>query len=359
MIKRSALDSAGYAAFVRDRNRALEILLQKTLLKNSDTLRGALTRVLEVVAHRYPMVATNFFFTNPATSALKSIEQGLDQVFHDAALQMTHDIMVLRRRAYLMTKAAEVEALSRVTGKKYKTHINRAQLDAIASKPLFGGEDTFTRMSLALNRIKRDIIDALELSKTMEEPVDAALERVRQTFPRSREYKRFPKELKEAEKKPEVDASDLFLDEQEWEDMVEDYMNKYIPKWRDPSVSGEKIEEGKYEGLYDWEGEQQVTQDFVDKVRSGEHEAAKENGITDFIHIAIVDDKTDECCLWRDGLTISEIEAKMDEHPDDECDGTVPPLHFNCRCRIAPFSEDIPEAPPSNIGDFEEWLLAK
>lgn len=319
---------------------------------------------MEVVAHRYPQITNNFYFTAAASNSLKSIEQALDQVFHELSLKVTDEVMRLRKRVFLLAKAAQTEALARTTGKKYKTHISKDQLNQVASKKTFQDDDLFLRINLGMNRIKRDIIDALELARTMEEPVDAALERVKASFPKAKIIKRPQRVLKEAKKKNEqeeftgADFSMLFLDEQEWATMVEEYKADFIPRWRDPAFAGEKAEEGEFAGLYDYQAEQQVTQEFVDLVRSGDHEAAKENGITDFVFIATVDDRTDECCKWRDGLTITEIEAKLDEHDDDECEGVVPPLHFNCRCRIEPFTADMPEAPPSSIGDFEAWLLA-
>ena len=91
-------------------------------------------------------------------------------------------------------------------------------------------------------------------------------------------------------------------------------------------------------------------------------DAAQENGITDFVWIAVVDDKTDLCCLWRDGLLTSEIQAKLSEHADDDAgcdlggDGLVPPLHFNCRCSIAPATDAVPKKPDVDYQSFDQWL---
>ena len=362
MIKRSALESKGYRDFVSDRNKVLEVLLRKSLLRCSDKLRATLTRVLEITSHVYPQITNNFYFTNPAQGAFKQLENSLEQVFHYLALEITNEQMNMRRKVYLLAHVGEVEALSRLTGKRYRTHIHRTHLDQIASKPNMRGEVLFNRMYLAVNRIKRDIIDALELSRTMEESIDAALERVKQSLPKPRLVKVSRRILKEAmtpdDEEDPLTHSDLFIDESEWDNMVNDYTYEFIPEWRNPlKTGGEKITEEEFNGLYPWEVEQELTQDFVDQVRSGEYDGAKASGVSNFVHIAVVDDRTDSCCLWRDGLTITEIEAKLDEH-DDDCEGTTPPLHFNCRCRLAPFSEDMPQVPESNIGDFNTWLLS-
>ena len=116
------------------------------------------------------------------------------------------------------------------------------------------------------------------------------------------------------------------------------------------------------EEYYAWEYERDITNDFVYAVREGAIEAAKENGITDFVWIAVVDDKTDACCLWRDGLLTSEIEAKLKEHEseDEDCNlggsGLVPPLHFNCRCSLAPATDAIPQKPEVDYASFDKWL---
>ncbi len=109
---------------------------------------------------------------------------------------------------------------------------------------------------------------------------------------------------------------------------------------------------------YTWEVEQEITEDFVKSVRDGTIDSAKEAGIEDFMWIAVLDSHTDECCKVRDGLSSSEIEKKIADGTIDgeECDAIVAPAHFNCRCDVAPMTNDLPETEASGLPDFNEWL---
>jgi hypothetical protein len=158
------------------------------------------------------------------------------------------------------------------------------------------------------------------------------------------------------------------IDEAAWKDMVDDYLHDYIPKWRAPEyvvdipITDPTITAEGREVWYAWEFERDLTQEFVQSVRDGQVGAAKEAGITDFVWIAVIDSVTDACCRWRDGLLVSEIEKELAQHQDedDECNleggGLTPPLHFNCRCALAPAQDNIPDRPSLEDPDFETWL---
>jgi hypothetical protein len=115
---------------------------------------------------------------------------------------------------------------------------------------------------------------------------------------------------------------------------------------------------GEEKERYTWEVEQELTEDFVQSVRSGEQEAAKAQGINDFMWIAILDKATDECCALRDGHSSSEIEDMLDQGKLDseDCDAIVAPGHFNCRCQSAPMTDDLPERVEIDYGSFDDWL---
>ena len=148
------------------------------------------------------------------------------------------------------------------------------------------------------------------------------------------------------------------VDDETWQDIVADYQKKYIPKFRGPDADTGILKPGEdEETYYGWEAEQNLTTDFVDKVRDGQIDAARENGINDFVFIAVIDDKTDDCCLSKDGKLISELQDNGGSNADGDCEGVIPPLHFNCRCTIAPVSDDLPEAEPrTTFEDFDTWL---
>ena len=154
------------------------------------------------------------------------------------------------------------------------------------------------------------------------------------------------------EEEPAVDFAMGFIDEAVWNEMVEFYKKEYVPTYQF------RIPKGAEDYWYkDFELEQDLTHDFVKSVRDGTLAAAKENGITDMMWIAVIDAKTDECCTWRHGLSSSEIEDQLKgEHSDDDCEEIVPPAHYYCRCTIAPMVDSMSEAPESNQKEFDEWL---
>jgi hypothetical protein len=174
--------------------------------------------------------------------------------------------------------------------------------------------------------------------------------------------------LAEADKPIKTDIAIDHIDENAWADMVDAYKDEYIPKWRAPEyivdipVTDPTMTATGEEVWYAWEFERDLTNEFVKSVRDGQVDGANQAGITDFVWVAIIDSATDACCRWRDGLLISEIEKQLDEHKDDdeECDldddGLTPPLHFSCRCTLAPATDNIPDKPNADTKDFEEWL---
>lgn len=357
-------DSSRYRSFISKRDKALEKLLFNTQLSTSDILRHTLHRVLEIISFQYPRAA----LSPRGKNAIHQIGLSLDQTFSIASNLITQKLILLRRRTYLLSKAGEAEAISRALGINTKASARRHELDLISQTQSDTIGALYPRVELSMSRIKRDIMDALEFSRVMESPLDETLARVKRKFPKNKIVKgpivklQRPK-LTEGKKISNPDEDEEFfkaytsIDQADWDSLVEEYKSEYVPDWRglDPDlVPAITAEQDSY---MDWDLERVITQDFVEQVRNGENDAAKENGIEDFQWIAIIDSKTDECCEWRDGLTTSEIQAQLDgEHSDDECDGSEPPIHMNCRCRLAPMTDSMPEVPPSNKEEFEDWL---
>lgn len=359
--KRPLSESPRYKEFIRQRDLALDTLHQKTQSQITDILGGALQRVLEIISFWYAQSQGSIY-------AMAQLEQQLNQPFSEIVKPLLKAIEDLRQRAYVLSQAGEVEAIGRAIGKPQHISIHAQHGWAQKQKESPAGGDMEARIRLYLDRMKHKIIDAVKLSAIQDHEVGEVLDHVRCAFPPVRYFKRPEKVLKsmrEAKKdsptqiisktkdRP-VTMSTGFIDPNMWEDVVDDYTSDYIFTNRGPDAVldvTDKIPQ------YEWELEQDVTQDFVHSVRDGQLDAARDNGINDFVWIAIIDDKTDDCCIWRNGLTSSEISVALQgEHSDDECDTDVPPAHWGCRCAIAPMTDEMPERPPDNIGDFNEWL---
>ena len=85
-------------------------------------------------------------------------------------------------------------------------------------------------------------------------------------------------------------------------------------------------------------------------------QAAKDLGVTDFVVISIIDDKTcDKCCgaygcVDFDGHTVKEIEEMT------KGEQSAPPYHGNCRCALAPATDILPPMVDDGSKEFDEWL---
>jgi len=279
---------------------------------------------------------------------------------------MTQIIHQKRASIYTLARVSELEALARA--KTNAVHIRPFQtaLKLVVHSDLAGGASIQSRLELAMSRLAFKINDAIHLSRVHESPVEDCIDRIKRVLPKVRSYQAPPNvlktpKLKEADNETKTkNFASGFIDDDEWEKVVDDYLDRFIPPYRGPDTVFDSPDFGPEHGdeFYGWEVERELTHDFVSEVRDGKSDAANEAGISDFIFIAVIDDRTDECCLWRHGLTLAEIEAQLDDHEDDDgdCDGTEPPLHFNCRCSLSPMIDDMPEQSPSNESSFEDWL---
>lgn len=362
MKRKTLADSPAYRSFVDERDRALEQIHRNAQLEISDHLRGALRRTLEIISYQYSQIPGDFFFTQTAIHIMGQIEYAIKNDMQHAAFKIIQSFKKMKRSTYLLAYTGEAEAIARVMVDGIDLTVNKDELDARTHSKTARNEELDARVWLALERITRDIIDALETAKVMEEPLLDCIDRVKKSFPKEKFLKqprRILRPIKEAEfehAKGAAKVSQGIIDGDEWQKMLGDYKTEYVPYTRSIDAPlGASAQE--YEGMYVWEVEQELTNEFVNEVRQGENAAASKNGFTDFVWISVIDAATDECCLWRDGLLVSEIEAQLNsEHADDECEGIVPPVHINCRCRLAPATDEIPDKPSGHIGDFESWL---
>ena len=355
--------SVRYRSFISQRDRALESLLQKTQFKISDVLRGTFTRVVVEIQGYYVRALSEKLFYQKIRD-MKGLEAKIESHFQLAAHECGMIFQKLRRHAYLLAYAGEAEAIGRATGEPTRRHMSSTDLDEVFHSEIYGGGHVEERLAHIFKKLEDRLMSVVQLAVIRKDEPEKLGRALIRTFPQSKVVRkpRFVlKKVREAENfgTKEVPMSAGFIADDEWADLVKSYTDEFIPKSRGPesvfniAVAGEDDDQ-----MYGWELEQQVTQDFVYQVRQGQVDAANENGIKDFIWIAILDDKTDDCCEWRDGKTSSEIEELLrTTHKDDDCDGAiVPPAHFNCRCSLAPATDALPEKEPSNIGEFEEWI---
>ena len=359
-------NSPRYRKFVRDRDQALEQLLNNAQIKNSNVLRGTFRHILTIAKLNYTQL------TGPNyNQALQTISAEVNSALAHARAELLNNLLTLRRVTYYLSRSSEVEAIAQATDKPLRNEIPHFDQQARINKHSAAGGQLSDRISLYLNRIGSKIINnahaaaisRIKDSDGIETPLsqDDFLLRTYYAFPKTKRVKRLKRELKsylyEADSKAKVDISQDFLDDRSWREVVDEYL-KEIPSTRGPEeIAGKRLTpEGDEETYYQWELERDTTQEFVQSVREGQMDGAEAQGIKDFVWIAIIDDVTDECCRWRDGLTLTEIEEKLKgERSDDSCQATTPPAHFFCRCSIEPVTE-VPDAPASNAKDFDEWL---
>lgn len=321
---------------------------------------------------------------------MDKLEQHIEHTFEHLSFQIWMEITEMRKKSYMLAYAGETQAIAQTVAKSAKMNLSRETLEQTAmGKPLASGLAPTKAFNLQFNKLRRQIISALEYSLAFGETVDKALGRVFLIFPRQTPLpkKKVLKTVKlEEARKPtfskysqsndsiEIDPTreqptfGFEFDEETWAKVIDDIGNDYAFTDRSPDaffdmknpyndlpIKNRLPEEDK---IYAWELENEVVNDFVEQVRSGQVDAAKKNGISDFVWIAILDDRTDECCEWRNGLLTSEIKARLEtDKSGDHCRAIVPPAHFNCRCTLAPATEDLEAVDNSDTErEFDEWL---
>ena len=339
-----------YRKFILERDRALEKILSNSNARITDYSRAAFREIeseCALLCHRHEAKT----YPQATRVLVHQLGDRVSHSFYYLGVLIHRELKNLMRRSYVLASVGEAEAIARATGSgKYKVDISRVK------------DVNQDRIQYNLNSVKYKILKAFEQGLVLEEPTAEIMDRVRKSFPKVNQYAkplRVLKPLKESERDSKEDAAQGFVTDEEWGDVVKDYLSTYVPQYssRGDYVVDVKQDSGEYEERYGWEIEAETNHAFVDQVRSGQNDTANENGYTDMVWIAILDDRTDECCAWRNGLTSSEIEAKLeDEYSDDESDAIVPPAHFNCRCALAPYTEEMGEPEKVDFSDFDEWL---
>jgi hypothetical protein len=361
-----------YREFISDLNYALEEILAKRLMQIDLIVEDVKTVVLEVALG----------IVGQGNHNIEYLDKRLDPIF-ELAIEQTEDIVrKLRRTAWALSYAGNIEAISRATANRCRVELTQDTLKDIESDLTLSGAELHDEIKLGFSKLKRRILDAVQSAIVMGDDQDQFKTRIERAFPKSvpatrprRIRKPQRKDLKEAEKilddpgiiydftlkrNAELSYTTGVIDDNIWRTMVKDYLAEFIPTTRGVTTKY------KYKGTkkFLWDIERMVTEDFVKQVRSGAYEGANKNGYTDFVWIAVIDDRTcntKTCsCVWRDGLTTKEIEKQLKtSRKKEQCRAITPPAHIKCRCDLSPVTDELPEKPIKHLGSFETWLTQK
>ena len=356
--------SARYRAFIANRDKALETILNKSRAQMHDNLRGAFQTVKEKIAYRYSTAAPDSMAFD-SSQFINAVDDIIRKEFEKTGALIGGIYIRLKMFSFTLAATGEAEAIGQARDKatKYQISRDRALEEAITNNR---GENIGARITLALDRVRRRILDAVQLARVQRASVSEMLAKIDRALPGGAFIKRPSRVLKKlSEAAPnlktiagvqlpsgeKVSLSQGFVDDETWREMVNYYLTDYVPTYR---FRGPEADSDYF--YKDFELERDMTHEFVSAVRAGQDEAAAQNGIVEFQWIAVIDNVTcEDCCGGQgcvdfDGKLTSEVEAMTGGEV------VVPPAHFNCRCTIAPVLDTMPEAPASNAQEFDEWL---
>jgi hypothetical protein len=356
-MQTTLFDSPKYKTFIQDRDRALEKIHLNTQTDLSRILSELLIQVEKELAHL-------LLFVDPQNviSLANTFEQESLPLFHSYVAKFVNRIRSMRRAVYLLTYLGEQEAIGRATKKaKAQTEfdLKRKIKDAMDAQTILDNDLT-QQVWGAVMKLRGRILDRFRSSLLTDTDPKEIMAKVKKAFPEKTIYKRPPRELKpfrEADRDPKdkLEWNYDFAPQEDWDLAVQAYKDTELPANRFDNDPQYEPESGYMR--YNWELEQNATDDFVQQVRTGQVDAANELGIKEFVWVAVIDDRTDECCLQRAGKTTGEIEKLIESGKidGDLCDAITPPAHPNCRCQLAPVSStDEVEGP--DWKSFNEWL---
>lgn len=365
-----------YRKWVKARDIALERLHTNAQLRSADEMRNLLGEVLRNALNYYHQTKAISHSPTWGASPIHHFEDTLKGLFLKAADTQFKILTKLKINSFVLAKASQSEIMGQLLRREIVAKITPADIQKVVLRKSLAGGPALQRLEFYMDRLRRKIINAAQSSALDAPTGEEFLMDIARAFPKRRIVRKPKRILKP--KLMEADRSDDdaeysidFIDDKAWSDALDDYMSQPAMEFRQPEyVVNIPITDGTIqkttgdEVWYAWEFERDMVNEFVQSVRDGEIEAANDNGITDFVWIAVIDDKTDQCCAWRDGLLVSEIEKELADHEDEdaECaldgDGLAPPLHFNCRCALAPATDEIPEKPDDGGVEFDDWLMS-
>lgn len=352
-------DNKKYKKFIKDRDTALEHIYRNYQVDISNELNTFLLWLTDVIRSRLSRVIhnNNSVFFIPQT--LKDLDKEYDKRKPLLVSKVTMTFAKMSHVTKALAFAAQAEGLARATGK-----VKHIKLENHKDNPLVNnfGDSVPGRIELALDRMKRRIWDKIQLSMVDGSDLDTTMERILSAMPKQKVFKIQPriKKLKEASY-TDLDIKDVdvlrgTIPDDLWDQILEEYKRDENIDRRGPEylISGEQ---GSEDAVYEWEIEQQAADAFYSSVMQGDKQAADKSDV-DLIWIAVIDNRTGESDAWRDGRLLSEIQATIDEDGADPFDNDLlmPPIHQNCRCRVAPVTDELPEPRVIDNEDFDAWL---
>lgn len=351
-----------YREFIRDRDKALEQIHQHAQTDISRMLHEVLVDVERTVLH---LAAKGH--NSPINLSALSLELEHRTLASMSVLlgDIQGRIERMRQSTYILSYLGQAEAIGQATqSSKAAPQLTKDKVFNAKAAPTLDDQKLPARIWLDLTLLREKILRAFRIGLVQELDSHELLAKIQKVFPKISIYKRPPRNLtliREADRKRREEKKSFyfrFVDEDVWQDAVDDYKDTQLPPSRFDNEAFAQGAELDNQFQYSWELEQDLTEDFVNQVRTGEYDAAKELGIQEFVWVAVLDDRTDQCCRERHGLTTSEIRGKIEtEDFDSDCDAWAPPAHFNCRCLLAPVaSADEVEGP--DWASFQEWLAA-
>lgn len=359
------LDSSKYKKFTQDRNKALEQINRNSQLDVSRITYDALDRVTGYVSSLSLLRDLN---ASVAHSVANELSNTIMTYFQVAARDIANRMVKTRKHTFILTYLAELEAIARATKKTRPlySHEFKMKIDEQMKADTLTGKQLNLRVWQIFYRLHQKIVDAFLKGVILGKNGYEIVEDVRAVYPQMVGYKLPPRTIKPLRESnlggglPDEKEYDFYFgltNDEDWDLAVKAYQDTELPPNRF-DMEGARLDPEASYFKYDWELEQEQTDDFVQQVRDGQVKAATDMGIKEFVWIAILDNKTcEECCIPRNGKTTSEIEKMLASGELDatHCDARVPPAHPHCRCDIGPVaSVDQVEGP--DWKDFGTWL---
>lgn len=345
-----------YVKFTNDRDKFLEQILLNVRKDNAKIFSRAFYDVLKSGVYVFSHINDHNRFTHFSTEAKDIFENEVKQRLRQAVYECDPQLKKMQKACYIVSYHTVTEVIARLKGER------------IEAKTDFTPDlnELNARMIAQTDKLAQKLTVEFQIASLKKETVEQFKERMKLKLPARKLYKKPPPEMKrlkeavkidpdtgeEIEENPASAALDLESNEV-WDEIISLYKSDELPADR-----GSKETLGEDE-VYEWEVENEVAENFVDQIKDGEIDGAEEQGITDFIWIAVLDDKTREEHRLKHGLTSEEIAEKLDEEWDYfEDHSIVAPGGFGCRCRSAPYFKDLPDEPAIDYGDFNSWLNA-